>query len=306
VTTDLWQPRSACDTTCLPTPGSTPTVPILVRAGRLLAVAALVLAGAALLPVLPLVSARGRSAIGRRWAGALLRALGVRLVIRGRRPTRRALLVSNHVSWLDIPVMLKIAPARMLAKREVRDWPVIGWLAAAAGTVFIDRSRPKRLPRTVAEVAATLRQGAVVAVFPEGTTRCGTAAGRFRPAMFQAAIDAGAMVVPVRLTFRLSDGESTSIAAFLGEDTLWASLRRVLRVRGLVIGATVAPALHPDTTATRCLLARVAESAVGMSPAHLPKATHTVDRPQPTADISAVKVGSTVELDSAAELDLAA
>jgi 1-acyl-sn-glycerol-3-phosphate acyltransferase len=183
---------------------------------------------------------------------------------------------------LDILVLLAIAPCRLLAKHEVRTWPVIGWLAAAAGTVFIDRSRPKRLPRTVAEVAAALRAGGVVAVFPEGTTWCGNAAGRFRPAMFQAAIDARAVVVPVRLTFRLSDGESTSIAAFLGEETLWTSLRRVLRVRGLLITATVAPALHPDVTATRGMLARVAESAIGMTfPA-------PARRPEPTPDISAV------------------
>jgi 1-acyl-sn-glycerol-3-phosphate acyltransferase len=276
----LWQPRSGCDPNCLPAAGSTPAVPLPIRIGRLLAVFALLLAGGVLLPVLPLMSARGRSAAGRSWARALLRGLGVRLVVRGRRPMRRALLVSNHVSWLDIPVMLAIAPCRLLAKHEVRNWPVIGWLAAAAGTVFIDRSRPKRLPRTVAEVTAALRADAVVTVFPEGTTWCGSAAGRFRPAMFQAAIDAGAVVVPVRLTFRLSDGESTSIAAFLGEETLWASLRRVLSVRGLVITATAGPALHPDVTATRRMLARVAESSVGM--------LTPVDRPQATADISAV------------------
>jgi 1-acyl-sn-glycerol-3-phosphate acyltransferase len=291
VTGDLWQPGSACDTTCLPPARTTPAVPTPVLIGRLLAVAAIMLGGAALLPVLPVLSSRGRSAVGRRWAGALLRGLGVRLMVRGRRPVRRALLVSNHVSWLDILVMLAVAPARMVAKREVRNWPVIGWLAAAAGTVFIDRSRPKDLPRTVAEVAAALRDGAVVGAFPEGTTRCGSAAGRFRPAMFQAAVDAGAVVVPVRLTFKLSDGESTSIAAFLGEDTLWASLRRVLRVRGLVIAAIVAPALHPDATASRRLLARVAESVVGMPPACLSSATQ---RPQSTAGIS------TVELDLAA------
>jgi 1-acyl-sn-glycerol-3-phosphate acyltransferase len=274
-------------------------VPVPVRVGRLVAVFALLLAGGALLPVLPLLTARGRSAAGRRWARALLRGLGVRLVVRGRRPVRRALLVSNHVSWLDILVMLAVAPCRMLAKREVRNWPVIGWLAAAAGTVFIDRSRPKRLPRTVAEVGAALRAGAVVAVFPEGTTWCGSAAGRFRPAMFQAAIDARAVVVPVRLTFRLSDGESTSIAAFLGEDTLWASVRRVLRVRGLVITATAAPALHPDVTATRGTLARVAESAVGMNPPTSPAARRTAEQPQPAADISAAGL-------DAAGLDLAA
>jgi 1-acyl-sn-glycerol-3-phosphate acyltransferase len=292
VVNDLWQPRSGCDESCLPPAGRTFSVPAAVQVGRLLAVAASVLAGAALLPVLPLLSARGRAAVGRRWALALLGALGVRLVFRGRRPARRTLLVSNHVSWLDIPVLLAVAPTRLLAKREVRDWPVIGWLAAAAGTVFIDRSRPKQLPRTVASVASALREGAVVAVFPEGTTWCGSAAGRFRPAMFQAAIDAGAMVVPVRLTFRLSDGEGTSAAAFLGEETLLASLRRVLRLRGLVIAASAAPALHPDVTATRRVLARVAESAVGM--------TSPVERSRPTVDLSSAFGPDPAVLDLAA------
>jgi hypothetical protein len=87
----------------------------------------------------------------------------------------------------------------------------------------------------------------------------------------------------MRLTFQLADGELTSTAAFLGEETLAASFRRVLRVRGLVITATVAAALHPGVTATRGVLARVAESAVGMTSA-------PVDRPQPTVDLSAVEL----------------
>jgi 1-acyl-sn-glycerol-3-phosphate acyltransferase len=280
---DLWLPRSGCDEGCLPAAGETPGVPAGVRVGRLLAAAAVVLAGAALLPVLPLLSARARSAVGRRWALALLRCLGVRLVFRGRRPVRRALLVSNHISWLDILVLLAIAPTRLVAKREVRDWPVIGWLAAAAGTVFVDRSRPKQLPGTVASVAAALRAGAVVSVFPEGTTWCGSAAGRFRPAMFQAAVDAGAVVVPVRLIFRLAGGEPTSAAAYLGEETLVTSFRRVLGVRGLVVTASATPALHPGAAATRRVLARVAESAVGMTSA-------PVERPQPPADLTSVQL----------------
>lgn len=264
---DLWRPRSSCDTSCLPRDGGMPTVTLRARVGRLLAVVGVLLAGAALLPVLPLLSAARRSAVGRSWARAVLRCLGVRLVVRGRLPRRRALLVANHVSWLDIVVLLAIAPARLLAKREVRGWPVIGWLAAAGGTIFVDRARPRLLPRTVSTVAGALREGAVVAVFPEGTTWCGTAAGRFRPAMFQAAIDAGAVVVPVRLSFRMVDGRRTTAAAFLGDDTLWESVRRVLRIRGLVVAATAAEALHPDATATRGMLARVAESAVGTAAA---------------------------------------
>lgn len=266
LTSDLWQPRSGCGDMCLPASGSLPTVPPGVQACRLAAALSTLLCGAVLLPVLPLLRARGRAAVGRYWARALLRGFGVRLEVRGRLPLRRALLVSNHVSWIDVLVLLAVSPAQLLAKYEVREWPVIGWLAAAAGTIFVDRSRPKQLPRTVAEVAGALRSGAVVGVFPEGTTWCGGSAGQFRPAMFQAAIDARAKVVPLRLSYRLADGESTSVAAFVGEETLWASLRRVLRVRGLVVVAVAASALHPDAMASRGVLARIAASTIGMVP----------------------------------------
>jgi 1-acyl-sn-glycerol-3-phosphate acyltransferase len=267
-THSLWQPRSMCDTSCLPRDGTTPAVSIVGQFGRWLAILAILVVAALLLPALPLMSARQRLALVRRWARALLRGMGVRHVVRGRLPVRRALLVANHISWLDVLVLLAASPdgpaLRLLAKHEVRGWPVIGWLGMAAGTIFIDRASPRHLPVTVSAVAGALRQDGVVAVFPEGTTWCGTAGGRFRPAMFQAAIDAGAVIAPVTLTFRLADGRRTTAAAFLGADTLWASVRRVLRVRGLVVAATAAPAVHPDASATRGALARIAEAAVGM------------------------------------------
>ncbi|MCW3844461.1 1-acyl-sn-glycerol-3-phosphate acyltransferase, partial [Micromonospora yasonensis] len=184
-------------------------------------------------------------------------------------PRRRSLLVANHVSWLDILAVLAVSPARMLAKREVRDWPVVGLLAAAAGTVFVDRSRPRDLPATVGRVAAALGAGHSVAVFPEGTTWCGVADGcrparGFRPAMLQAAVDAGAPVVPLRLSYRYA-GDPTTLAAFLGEETLWASVRRVLAARDLTVSVGVAAPLHPAAGADRRALARAAESAIHLA-----------------------------------------
>ncbi|MEJ3743986.1 lysophospholipid acyltransferase family protein [Actinomycetes bacterium KLBMP 9797] len=228
------------------------------RSGRFVALLGALLFGVTLLPVLALLNPDGRRAAARTWARAVLAALGVRLSARGRLPRQRALLVANHVSWLDIVALLAVAPAHMVAKHEVRRWPVIGVLAAAGGTIFIDRNRPRALPRTVAEVAATLRRGGVVAAFPEGTTWCGAESGRFRPAVFQAAIDAGAVVVPVSIRY----GDDDTTAAFLGEDTLWTSLCRVLAVPRLTVSVTVTPALHAEALATRRQLARVAEAAV--------------------------------------------
>lgn len=257
----LWQPRSGCGPGCLPPPGVTPMVSRTRQVGRLAALLGVLVAGAGLSAVLPLLPERARPGAAQALARAALRALGVRLVTRGRLSRRRALLVANHISWVDILAVLAVSPARLVAKREVRRWPVIGALAAASGTIFVDRARPRELTGTVARAAAALRGGGVVAVFPEGTTTCAAARG-FRPAMFQAAIDASAVVVPLTLDYRTGAGSRTTVAAFVGDDTLWRSLRRVLAVRGLVVSVAAAPALHPAAGASRRVLARVAESAV--------------------------------------------
>jgi 1-acyl-sn-glycerol-3-phosphate acyltransferase len=265
VADSLWLPRSTCDTYCLPSVESVPRVSPIRAVGRLVAALAVIAAAVALLPVIPVVPTAARTRLMGQFARVLLGACGVRHALRGRLPRRGALIVANHVSWLDVLVLLAYTPARLLAKHEVRCWPVIGWIARRAGSVFIDRNRPRALPGTVAAVATVLRSGAVVAAFPEGTTWCGRAGGRFRPALFQAAVDAGVPVVPVTLRFQLGVDTGTTIAAYIGEDTLGASVRRVLTARGLRITVRAHPALYPEPGASRKILARAAESVVTRS-----------------------------------------
>ncbi|WP_328419972.1 1-acyl-sn-glycerol-3-phosphate acyltransferase [Micromonospora sp. NBC_00389] len=314
VSDDLWRPSSGCDEECLPAAGEVPTVPVPRRVLRLVAAAGMLLAGAGLAVLLPVLPAPERQAAVRGWARGTARAFGVRLVIRGRLPRRRALLVANHVSWLDILAVLAVAPTRMVAKREVRSWPVLGLLAAAAGTVFVDRSRPRALPATVRRVADALRAGRPVAVFPEGTTWCagdGAAdcrpGGGFRPAMFQAAIDAGSPVVPLRLAYQCEvTGTATTAAAFLGADTLLRSMARVVAARELVVSVTIAAALHPARDADRRLLARAAESAVHLRPV---AGAATRGRLHPVPTLTAVASPASAPAltpDAGRELDLAA
>jgi 1-acyl-sn-glycerol-3-phosphate acyltransferase len=217
---------------------------------------AVLLLGVLLVPLL-----RGR--VVRPLARAALASLGVRVRGRGPAPRPGSLLVANHVSWLDVVALLALEPLRPVAKGEVRGWPGIGGLAAASGAIFVDRARPKTLPGTVAEVAAALRAGRSVAVFPEGTTFCGASRGAFRPAMFQAAVDAGAPVLPLAITY------DSPAAAFVGDDTLWASVRRVAGLRGLTVTLAGGPALHPAPHADRRLMARAAQASVGLTPAAL-------------------------------------
>lgn len=281
----FWRPMSTCTTACLPRPGAEPQAPPTTVAVRVIAAAAVVVAAAVVLPLLPSARVPGAA---RRVARALLAALGVRHRVSGRLTIRRALVVANHVSWLDVVVLAAHLPARPLAKAEVRDWPVIGRLAAAMGTVFIDRTRPRTLPATVTAVREALRAGGSVVVFPEGTTWCGRAAGALRPALFQAAAEAGAVVAPVRLAFALTDGAPTTVAAFIGEDSLVASLRRVIAARGLSVTLRAHPPIHPGPGATRRGLAEMAQTVlrVTTTTVHIAESSRTlqpfVAAPRPT------------------------
>lgn len=176
--------------------------------------------------------------------------------------------MANHVSWLDPLVIAAIVPSRPLAKGEIAGWPVVGRLVAGAGALFIDRGRLSALPATVGAVAGALRAGDTVVAFPEGTTWCGRGMGGFRPAVFQAAIDAGAAVLPATLRY-LEGTRLSTRGCYVGEDSLLASLRRVAATRHLAVEVTFLtpvrvrpPATRAARPAVRAALAALAEARV--------------------------------------------
>ncbi|MEV6655146.1 lysophospholipid acyltransferase family protein [Streptomyces sp. NPDC051219] len=267
-----WLPSAPCSPrVCAQHRGPSAGVPRAVA--RLLAGVTLVLAGVLLCPAVRGLPAAHRDRLTRTWAQAVVRAFGVRIRVLGH-PAHRAgtgmLVVSNHISWLDIPLIAAVQPGRMLAKSEIGRWPVLGPVAARGGTLFVERDRLRALPATVARMAGALRAGSRVVVFPEGSTWCGRQQGRFRPAAFQAALDAGVPVQPVRISYRLAGGGRATAAAFVGDDSLPASLWRVAAAGGLVAEITLLPRIpvgrHPDRRA----LARAAQTAVASDSANLP------------------------------------
>ncbi|WP_316527621.1 lysophospholipid acyltransferase family protein [Kitasatospora brasiliensis] len=265
----VWLPTATCrPETCLAEPA--PEVSHPRRALRLTGCLTAVLAGVALSLPARLIPNGARERLVRVWARVVLRTLGVTVHLAGPSDGGAGggvLVVANHVSWLDVPLLASGRPGRSLAKTEVRQWPVLGPLAAWCGTVFLDRDRLRTLPDTVAAVAGVLRSGHPVIVFPEGSTWCGRESGRFRPALFQAAVDAGADVQPVTIRYRLADGRPTSVPAFIGDDGLLTSLARVVAARGLVADVTFLapippPGPQPSRAGARRELARAAQAAI--------------------------------------------
>lgn len=169
------------------------------------------------------------------WALGLLACAGVTLELRGRPPrTGPVLLVANHLSWLDIPVMHAARYCRFISKSDVQDWPIVGTLATAAGTLYIERESRRDALRMVASMRDALLQGEVLAVFPEGTTGDGRALLPFHANLLQAALAADAPVQPVGLRFVESQSGATSLApSFVGDETLLGSIWRTLSAPGI-------------------------------------------------------------------------
>jgi 1-acyl-sn-glycerol-3-phosphate acyltransferase len=265
--TSPFRPASPCEPECIVTSGR--RVPWLVRVIRLVGLIAVVCAaaaGAGMIRLRRSDPARRRAGrrIVRRTARAILDVLGVRFDPSVALPRERALVVANHISWLDIVVLLACDASsrlRLVAKVEVGRWPVIGRLARLAGAIFIDRGRPRTLPDTLAEVRDALSAGDVVLVFAEGTTCCGTHRAPYRPAMFQAALDARARVVPLSIGYTTDDGETTTAPAFLGDETLATSIARIVGEPCVHVGIRTGPTLYPQPGADRRRLARAAQHA---------------------------------------------
>ncbi|MFD2472497.1 lysophospholipid acyltransferase family protein [Amycolatopsis silviterrae] len=261
-----WMPTSPCGDGCL-TEGA-PTVALPRRVLRFTAAISVVFAALLVAPALLVIRGRVRERLVRRIFRAVLRAFGVRMSVVGgadflAAPAGRgALVVNNHISWLDIIAINALRPMRALAKIEIGSWPILGTLVRRGGSIFLDRNRLRTLPGTMSELADSLRSGALVNVTPEGTTWCGLASGRFTTATFQAAIDGGVPVRPIALRYRLADGRETSQPAFIGPESLIASLRRVAALRGLVLEVHVCPEIAPGRAEDRRSLAALAEAAV--------------------------------------------
>jgi 1-acyl-sn-glycerol-3-phosphate acyltransferase len=199
-----------------------------------------------------------RQDLVRWWSAKLLRIVGLQLRIHGVARPGGALLLANHVSWLDIAVIHAACPqARFVSKADVRRWPVLGWLIAGAGTLFIERERKRDAMRMVHDMAQALERGETVAVFPEGTTGAGAQVLPFHANLLQAAIAVSAPVQPVMLRYSAPGERFAWAAQYIDDTTLLGSLWRVLSARGLQVELQFLPSHGSHMSERRALAALV-------------------------------------------------
>jgi 1-acyl-sn-glycerol-3-phosphate acyltransferase len=243
-----WLPRATCDTDCLRAGGYEATRRLIVtlrvarRIGLLLLLA----------PALPLLAGviPGWSKSRQIYCRMLLWCLGVKTAVAGG-PIRNlpgVLVVSDHMSWLDILTIgavlpssrWRASPLSFVARADVAGNVAVRMMSRIVKVIPIERARLRHLPEVVATVAARLYAGHTVVAFPEGTTWCGLSgrthqgSGPFYPAMFQAAVDTGRPVQPLRLRYQHRDGQVSTVPAYIGDDTLLRSIGRLMVARRTV------------------------------------------------------------------------
>ncbi len=197
--------------------------------------------------VYPLTGLQRRLSIKRRWSRRLLRICGIDLHVSGQPPEQGPVLwVVNHVSWLDIFVLNHARSTTFVAKHEIRHWPLIGWLAAGADTIFIEREYRHAVQRVGQAMQARFEQGQAVGLFPEGTTSPGFDVLPFYANLFEPARRAAVPIQAVALIYS-HHGKRSDYAAFVGEETLLRNMWRVLGTTGLSIEVVFLNTLAVDS-----------------------------------------------------------
>ena len=183
----------------------------------------------------------------RQWARTMLKRFRVELRIAGA-PAQVGpmLVVANHISWVDILALLAVCPCRFVAKADVEHWPLLGTVVTGGGTLYVKRESRRDAMRVVHRMAEALKEGDILAVFPEGTTGDGSSVLPFHSGLLQAAISADVPVQPVAV--QIVDGKSgrpSRAASYMGDESLAGSVWRALCARDLCAVVTFGPPQRP-------------------------------------------------------------
>lgn len=213
--------------------------------------------------ILSWVDATKRERWIQKWSCELLAILHIKVQLQvDAEPEQRALIVANHISWLDIFVINSLQPCRFVAKADIRSWPVLGWLCARGGTIFIARGKQREVRRVYEGLVTSIKAGEHIAFFPEGTTAAQGELLPFHSNLFEAAIEAKVAVQPYALCYVDEQGEYHQDADFVGDMTFVDSMLLIMKARGMTAQLMRLPAIA-TAGAHRRELALVAHAAIG-------------------------------------------
>ena len=189
-------------------------------------------------------SVRARADWLQRWCRWHLRNLRVRVHREGAMP-KHGVLVSNHLSYVDVLVLGAAQPLAFVSKSEVRSWPLIGWLTRCGGTLFIDREKRSDVTRVGTQFAPVIAEGLVIALFPEGTSTDGHTVLPFRASLFAPATEYGWPVVAAWIGYSLADGSVEEEVCYWGDMTFGPHFLNLLSKEQIQARVVYSPPISP-------------------------------------------------------------
>lgn len=197
----------------------------------------------------------------RLWSSGLMRVFGMRVRRVGHPMPGAVMFVSNHVSWIDIVALHSQRMMGFVAKREIAGWPVVGWLASRAETIYHQRGSQESLGGVLHEMRARLHDGRAVGVFPEGRTRDGREIGPFHARIFLAAVEAGVPVQPVALRYG-EGGSAQSTVAFAPGEHFFGNFLRLLGEPSRSVEVVFLEPIAPGDAEGRRRIAEIARERI--------------------------------------------
>jgi len=205
-----------------------------------------------------------RAAWHQYWAQRTMASLRVRASYRGQ-PPARGLLVSNHLSYVDILVLAAQQPAVFVAKSEVRQWPIIGWVTSLAGTIYVSREKKSDVSRVGKALEDVVHNSLVAILFPEGTSTDGHEVKPFRSSLLAPAADHGWTVTPAWIGYTVADGSVEDEVAYWRDMTFVPHFLNLLSKKEIlaeVVYAPTMPAIADRKELARQLQAQVNQIAI--------------------------------------------
>lgn len=176
------------------------------------------------------------------WTRCLIASIGAKLKIKGYKPNsdelRNSMIVSNHISWLDTVVMLRLYFVQYIGKIEMQNWPILNKVIASGGTIFINRKIKRNILAVNQEVARLLQNGATIGLFPEGKTTSGVEVLPFKAPILEAAMMAKSKILPVIISYKKQDNTRAKEVSF-GETGWFTTVMNILLIKNLKINVTI-------------------------------------------------------------------
>ena len=206
---------------------------------------------------------QGFQKVSRRWFAAIAWILGIKVKTFGTAKDQPALWVSNHISWSDILVIGAHSQVGFLSKKEVQSWPVIGWVVAHGGTLFIDRGTKNAADNAAKEITRHVQHGHSILVFPEGTTGDGEDLRRFHARIFAPVLDNQLLVQPVALKYVDPQGKPSREVKFVDDMGILDRARNVLLAKNIHVELHFLPSVNGTDFSARKALAQDLQASIG-------------------------------------------